>query len=455
MKRSPPATSPAGLESFFCWSFNSRSGASASLRERVNLSPEQQATLLPEWLDKFRQSDPEASLLYIGTCHRVEIYGYAIDPNELLARWADLRDPQLAKVDFFQGVDAYLRMVRVAASLESEVLGETQITGQVKDALERARQLDTLHGLLDRSTQHALRAAKRIRTETSLGEGTVSVAHVAVDGLLDVFEDIQDKPVLVVGAGDMALQALDRILKLGARHVTWINRSRAKIEAHAFARYCAIADFERLPELIWAHAITVTATGAPHAILRLPELWACQALTKDALPEPRVLLDLGLPRNVDEKIHRRLGFLVRNVDEFRDRAKSNIEKRKRNLSEAEKILSEERSAFLRLWAQWGRGSLVAELYKVIEEITEHELAPFPLEERAKIGYGVKGIYTKMMHQLLQSLDGLDEASAQQVLEALVLAWRQPDRWQKQPPEAKSLLQGSPLLKLLLQRARPS
>lgn len=441
-----------GLNSFFCWSFNSRSGASAEMRERVSLTPEAQARLLPQWLHKFQENDPQAALLYVGTCHRIELYGYAMNPKEILGLWADLRDPILERVEFFQGVDAYLHLVRVAASLESEVLGETQITGQIKEALEKARNLGLLHGLLDRSSQQALRAAKRIRSETSLGEGTVSVAHVAVDGLLDVFEDLEDKPILVVGAGEMACQALERLLHLGARQLTWVNRTASRIQNHPLASYCSLEARERLPQLIWSHAVTVAATSADQPILSLSDLWACQFLRQDVVIGPRVLLDLGLPRNVDARIHRRLGFVVRNVDEFRDTAKSNVERRRRNLQEAEMVLKQERQTFGRLWTQWGRGSLISELYKVIEEITERELAPFPLEERAKIGYGVKGIYTKMMHQLLQSLEELDEKTAQQVLEALVLAWRQPDRWQNQAPEAKSLLQGHPLLKVLLQRA---
>ncbi len=208
------------VKDLVCLSFSARESCDARLRERVTLSREQQNRLLPAWISQARTFNPEAGLLFLGTCHRVEVYAIGVSPAQLSMMWQKEVGPLAAQAKVRRGEDALKHLFRVASSLESEVLGETQITGQLKEAAEWSRPKGLLKGPLDRTLQNALKIAKKVRSETRLGFGVVSVAHVAVDGLLDVFESLEGKSVLLIGAGAMARQALDRLQKHGVSQVT-------------------------------------------------------------------------------------------------------------------------------------------------------------------------------------------------------------------------------------------
>jgi glutamyl-tRNA reductase len=440
----------AFLDQLCCWSLSVRDGDEASLRERATLDETEQEKLLSEWIVEARRENPEAGLLYLSTCHRVEIYGYGIDPKRLKAHWLEARGVDVSDPRLKQGLTAFRHLVRVTSSLESEVLGETQITGQVKEASDKARQCGFSKGPLDRCVQQALRCAKKIRSATALGEGTVSVAHVAVDGLADVFDTLESKNALVIGAGPMAQQALERLVARGLRNITWINRTASKLEAHPLATQVRIEDYARMHELVWEHAITVAATSSTAPLLTVDPLRAAEKkvaarLGRSAIPVPRVILDLGLPRNVESSVHGHDGFFVRNVDEFKDRAEKNSERRRRALEEADQILELEIDNFIKLWKSWEKGPLMAEIFRGVEALRSHELASrtssLGLEEDVEIEYIVRNIYAKLMHRVVEEVEALEPSLAHQVLETLVRAWRQPDQWlQRNPQQLRQKLQ---------------
>lgn len=441
------------LDGLFCLSLNSTAGVPASLREDAALPSDEKlkAAVIDNWLSELREEfGPNASLVYLATCHRIEFYGYGFPTSKLKALWAELCGQRIFSAEEHNGLNAYEHLLRVTSSLASEVLGETQITGQVRRAFDESKNRTWLRGPLQRSFEEVLRVTKRIRHETKIGSGTISVAHVAVDGVEDVFTELQDKRILVVGAGQMAQQALERLMSKGAKHITWVNRSRERLLKHPLSGFCEIGDFSHLNTLVWEHSVSVFATSAQSTLLIRDKVTTRKEFADRKVDSPRVLLDLGLPRNVDERLHGS-SFLVRNVDEFRDNAESSTEKRKEALKHAEKIVVEEVRGFINTWNHWSQGQLIAELYKNSQNYLAGEVdrikEQFGVEENSKIEYVVKDVYAKMMHQLLDAIRGLDDSKAQKALEALNLAWRQTENsWQKP--------QKSPQLASLNQQRKP-
>ncbi len=418
------------LDGLSCLSLSARDGHAVEAREGAHLAPERIEALLKEWRRALAESnEADAGLFYLGTCHRVELYSFGIPTESLRLAWSRATGADLGRATLVEGSAVLDRLVRVTASLESEVLGETQITGQMRDATEFARKIGVLHGPLDSISQFALRVAKRIRSETKLGEGTISVAHVAVDGLLEVFESLEDKSALVLGAGSMAEQALVRLRKLGLSRITWSNRSPDRLAAHPLAAECEIAPFANRHAEVWRHDIVVAATSAESAILRLEALRAERATKGQGRRGPRVILDLGLPRNVDEKIHGFSQFYVRNVDEFSTRIRENEARRQSWAEASDRIVEEEVREFARSFEVRARGPLVGELYRCVEALRLHELTEKNLEKNSEIDYLSRTINSKMMHLLVRELDALDDVPARQVLEVLLRAWRQAAEWQ--------------------------
>lgn len=440
------------MDSLVCVSLSSKSNFAASEREQASVpaDPKLRNSIFRSWLADFRaRSGDDVSLVYLATCHRIEFYTYGIAPEELLARWTELCGQSVLKADQMTGLDAYEHLLRVTSSLASEVLGETQITGQIRKAFEEAKTRGWLKGPLQRVFDEALRVTKRVRAETKIGTGTVSVAHVAIDGVLDVFEGLADKRVLVVGAGSMADQAIQRLMKVGAGSLTWVNRTRERLLNNPLSSYCQIVDFQELPRLAWEHAVIVLATSSESPILRLDEVRNAKKRREDPWNGPRIVLDLGLPRNADERLHGFEDFWVRNVDEFRDLVDSGSRQRREALKAAEKIIETERAAFARLWNHWEQGILIGELFKSTNIIIEEELSQLSLEDRPKIEYMVRNVYAKLMHQLLSHLRSLDETEAKQALETLNLAWGQSETsWLRQVQELDQKTQNLPLNPLL-------
>ncbi len=411
---------PLDLDRLICISFSSRLGHPAPERESVALTPDEIESYLPQWISQLKKSEkafPDSGLLYLGTCHRIEILAYGLTQEDLLALWASHKGTTVFKAQSFVGLDAIEHWMKVGSSMESEVLGETQITGQMKDAIERGRRLDLIGAVLDRCSQHIIKSTKKIRTSSKIGEGTVSVAHVAVDGLTDVFESLDKKSALLVGAGSMAIQSLERLFRLGFKKVTWVNRSREKIENHPLSKHATIADFSELPKLIWENHVSIFATSSLKPLIKKTDLISPVSPPK-ALNGPKIILDLGLPRNVDPEIHRKSDFFVRNVDEFRDQASSESNRRNQALNEAKVLLNSEMAAFRRSWQHWTKAPQIAEIHGLFTTWIDETLVQLKLENDQEIGYKVRSLFSKLLHHLITVLEEVDEDRLEEFVQGL-------------------------------------
>jgi glutamyl-tRNA reductase len=423
-------TETRNRDTFFCLSFSAREGHPAELREKARLNEESLKIIINEWLSEFRERDHEASLFYLSTCHRIEFYGYKIPLQALKDNWKSLGLKDVEKAKYYSSEQALEHLIRVASSLESEVLGETQITGQIKETFKEAVSQDWLRGSTLKLFQQALAVAKRIRTECFAHLGTVSIAHVAVDGSDDFFENYTHKKALVVGAGPMAKQAIERLRHKGVAHISWMNRSSDRIQSEAKEKGLHAIPFRELHRRAWEHDITILATRASHTILDENRL--INESSPNSINGPKLILDLGLPRNASPKVQDCPSFYLRNVDAFNNLAQFNEKKRKDYTILAEKILVVEKQKILRSLDREKSRSLISELMELIEDRKRDEVERFRLEKNTEIEYITTKVYSGLLHGILKELERLDDQSSKRILDTLIAAWRRSNRWQKRP-----------------------
>ncbi|HSP20443.1 MAG TPA: glutamyl-tRNA reductase, partial [Myxococcaceae bacterium] len=272
--------------------------APVHVRERLAL-PELSQT---ELLQVMAQAPAEA--LLVSTCNRVELYVLGPGPDlhdRTRLALASVAGHDLAPFLYaHHGEAAVLHLFRVAASLDSMVLGEPQILGQVKDAFEQAQRLGAARGELARICAAAFGSAKRVRTETELGRAATSMASAAVEMARHIFDGLEGKTVLLVGAGEMAELAGKHLVSAGASKVLVANRTLERAEALAATLNGEAVPFERMAESLIQADVVVCSTASPTPVITR-EMVA--AVLKPRKHRPLFLVDLAVPRDVDPAVH--------------------------------------------------------------------------------------------------------------------------------------------------------
>ncbi|MHB1423293.1 MAG: glutamyl-tRNA reductase [Gemmataceae bacterium] len=319
--------------------------------------------------------DCEAVIL--STCNRVELYaGCVLDdrpsPRELDAEaiaefFADFHNLPLAAVRphlyIHRQTEAVRHLFRVAASLDSMIVGEGQIAGQVKTAYEQAIRDDSVGPLLHALFRHARRVARRVRSETGIAHGHVSVSSAAVDYVKQVFDHFGDKTILVIGAGKMGELTLKHLRQLNPRHIWVANRSMEK--AASVARGCGgeAMPWERLDDLLARADIVLSTTGAAEPIVTWQRY---QSIDARRTTGPLVVLDIAVPRDFDPRIHDGDRTCLFNIDDLKRIREATLADRLTHVEPAEAIVNQETKAFLKDWARRRHGPVIARLKQDFE-----------------------------------------------------------------------------------------
>jgi glutamyl-tRNA reductase len=324
--------------------------APVAVRERLAVVPEAMATALGEMAAL--PSVREAALL--STCNRVEIYA-AIDGDgdraaqglgEALAKRAGVASLELAAHLYERrDAEAVLHLFRVASSLDSLVLGEPQILGQTKQALEAALQHKSAGAILNTCFQRAFRVAKRVRRETGIARNPVSVSSVAIDLARNVFGGFERKQVLVVGAGKMSELAA-RTLRAQGATLTVTNRTRARADELASAYGAAVRDWSELPAALTAADIVIASTGAQRPVLTLEMLRQVQRARRG---RPLFLLDIAVPRDVEPEAGKLDGIYLFDIDDLQKVSAEHRDERRNEAADAEAIVAQELDRFVKAW----------------------------------------------------------------------------------------------------------
>lgn len=362
----------------------------------------------------------------LNTCNRVELYlGRVPDGSApscipeaagVMALLAEVRGVPLAEIRphlyCHHQAAAVRHLFRVAASLDSLVVGEGQIAGQVKRAFERADQLGGAGTLMHALFRHARQVARRVRTETGIAAGHVSVSSVAVDYVRQVFDHFGDKTVLVIGAGKMGELTLRHLRELRPRHILVTNRSPQK--ALAVAQGCAgeAVPWDKLDELLARADIVLSTTGAPEPVVSRQRYHQVMARRAD---RPVVILDIAVPRDFDPTIHDGDRTFLFNIDDLQRLRDATLAVRLQHVAPAEAIVEQEVTRFLSDWSRRRNGPVIARLTQDFEakrqEVMRELLARLNgrlTEEDRRL---IEGAFRLLQNRLLHGpISALAEAS---------------------------------------------
>jgi glutamyl-tRNA reductase len=319
---------------------------------------------------------------------------------------ANLQGIPLAELNphlyFRQGHEVIIHLMRVAAGLDSMILGEPQILGQVSGAQAEARAAGTTGPLLSHLFERASHAGKRARTETEIGRHTTSISHAAARLVRDKLGDLDRAQLLVVGAGEMAEVAAQALINHGARQLNFINRTYARAEQLARQFEGRALNWYHLPAALAMADVVVTATGAPHIVIHENDVLPI-------LPErggrPLLFVDIALPRDVEESVGDLEGVQRFDIDHLQSTVDANLAQRRSAIPDVEAIIVAEASSF----EEWLKGRQVlpvlVELRRKAREIAEMELArqahhlnEFTPEARQKVSRMVYRIVNKLLHE---------------------------------------------------------
>ncbi|MEL6180648.1 MAG: glutamyl-tRNA reductase, partial [Myxococcota bacterium] len=324
--------------------------APVAVREQLALGSDR----LQAALEACRRSEVLSETVVLSTCNRVELYTVSRRPGQVMSTVLNLlcevcqiapRDAERFKRHLYdhRDRDALRHLFRVASSLDSMVIGESQIMGQLKDAFAAAHESRTVGRYLGRAMTRAFGVGKRVRTETRVGEGGISVSYVAAQLAGKIFSDLRNRSVLLVGAGDMAEDAAKNLAANGASRIAVANRTIGKAEALAGRLGGVAHPLEAVTELLINSDIVIYSTSAERPILHRSTL---AKIVRARQYRPLFIIDIAVPRDVEPAAGELDGIYLYDVDDLREVATANEAARRREAQVAEKLVAEEVDRFI-------------------------------------------------------------------------------------------------------------
>lgn len=395
---------PAAMH-ILCFGLNHHT-TPVELRERLTFDPIALKAALARWGcgdDAHPAGSAEGVIL--STCNRLEVYAVAHTAEAadgLRAFLAEARRlPPDLPLPFYTYVDeeAVRHLFRVAAGLDSMILGEPQILGQVLEAYEAARGQGAAGPVLSALFRRAVHAGKRARAETAISHNAATVSSVAVALAGQVFGSLSDCSVLVLGAGEMAELAARALIARGAPPPTVINRSFERARELAATWGGAALSFEWLGEALARADIVIAATAAPHVIVDVSRVEAALAARGE---RPLFLIDIAVPRNIDAAVGQLPGVHLYNIDDLEALVEDHLNGRRREIPRVEKIVAEEVGEFMAWFKALDVAPIIAELRQRSEAIRQAEVAR-ALRRLGHVSERERQVIEKMSQSLVNKL----------------------------------------------------
>jgi glutamyl-tRNA reductase len=405
--------------------------APIGLRERIAISRDE----LLETTRALGEMPGVNECVIVSTCNRVEIIA-SVDPEstdliEFLHRRFGIPPAELAPHIYqHRDQEAVRHLFRMAASLDSMVVGEPQILGQVKEAFSVAKACGTVAGQLEHLLQSAFAAAKKARSETGIGSNSVSIASVAVEMARKIFGSLNGRTVFLVGAGKMSELAARHLIQQGAGTVLVTNRTheRARRMAEEFEGTVTpqVVAFEDLYETASEADIVISSTGAPHHIFR-PE--HAHTFLQRRRNRPMFFIDIAVPRDVDPAMNKQDGIFVYDIDDLQQVAASHMEERSRQAVDAETLIESEVQRFHARQRTVNVAPAIVALQRKAEEIRVAEiqrlhsrLGTLSAEQLAAVETLTKGLVNKFLHPPMQALKHAAREGDSARLDAVCEEW---------------------------------
>ena len=359
-------------------------------------------------IQALRERAGASEALVISTCNRTEVYARGAtlgDPHAFVAKLLseikgmDLTGPAGSYLYTYREPDSVRHLFRVACGLDSQVLGEPQITGQVKDSLSLAARMGGSGPVIERLLDAALRCAKRARTETGIGRGPVSSAYAAVGLATKVLGSLTDKRVLLIGAGEMAALSASHLAEAGVTQFMIANRGRERAERLASRIGARVISLEAIPVALPGADIVVSATASPTNLVLEPAVRNAMKIRRN---RPLLLVDLGVPRDIDPLAAKLPNVFLHDLDALGGLVAQSLAQRLAEVPKVEAIVDQELARFLR----WHRSLAVkptvtafrSHFDQVAREELERHRGRFRPEDQRALDALVHGIVQKLLHR---------------------------------------------------------
>jgi glutamyl-tRNA reductase len=356
----------------------------------------------------------------LSTCNRVEMYAGVKDIDtgaenikNFLSEFHKVPREALDKSLFiYHGREAVRHVFRVASGLDSKVLGEPQILGQLKDAYDFALKQKSTGTLLNKLMKKTFSVAKRTRTETGIGKGAVNISYAAVELAKKIFDDLSKNSVMLLGAGEMAELAVKHLINNGVEDVIVANRTLEKAEELAGEFNGRAVKFDEFKQELKHIDIVICLTGAPNFILMKEEM---HHIMKERKQKPVFIIDVSVPRNIDPEIDDLDNVYLFNTDHLEDIVDENADERKNEAEKAEAIVREEIDSMLKWQSSLDAVPTIKALREKAESIKNDEvektlkkLGPLGEEQTKAIEYLASSIVNKIIHMPTSVLKSAEE-----------------------------------------------
>ena len=411
---SPRGGAPPSRGELLCLGISYRA-APVALRERAALTT-QQAIDFTSALCR----DPEVrEAVAISTCNRTELYLVARDPVAAegaalaqLARHAGIRPTELAELGYSpRNCDAARQLFRVTAGLDSMILGEHEVQGQVKRAYEAALSAGSTGPLTNRLFTAALHTGKRVRSETALADRHVSLSSVAVELADSLLGELRGRHVVIIGAGETSELTAQALSERGVRTIFVANRHADRARAMAERFDGAVVGLDHLPDQLTAADIVLASTASPHPIVGCDEL---ELVMRQRAGRPLLLIDIAVPRDIEPACGDLDGVTLRDIDDLQSVVARNLSSRASEVPRAEAVIAEEIERFAVWLGQLDVRPTIAALRERGEQIVEQVLADnagrwesaseADLERIAALAHAVAG---RLLHEPTLRLKSLE------------------------------------------------
>ena len=385
--------------------------APVEVREKLAFQPDLLATAVAE----LRHTPGVQESVILSTCNRVEIAVTADDEldtseamSDFLARIRHV-DPQWLRQYLYHhhGNDAIRHLFRVASSLDSMVLGEPQILGQLKNAYEVAKTQGTLSGFLDTVMTRAFGAAKRVRTETEIGQNAVSISYAAVELARQIFGSLRGKKVILIGAGKMSELAARHLERNGVSEIAVTNRSPERAKAMAELFRGRIVDFKDFTSALPEMDVVIASTGAPHFILTREDMKRVIGARRN---RPMFLIDIAVPRNIEPSVNELDNVFLYDIDDLRTAVEGNRKGRESEAQAAELIVADEVERTLTKLKAREMGPVIVGLQQQLDALCRGELervrsklGELTPQQQEAVDALMRGIVNKVAHAPIAEL----------------------------------------------------
>jgi glutamyl-tRNA reductase len=382
--------------------------AGIDIREKAVFGDKQQTTTMHRLTKLYRIR----GIFVLSTCNRTEIYfcgRKAIKFIEDICKWLDdfknvsiFSNQEL--IYTFRGSEAIKHFFRVISSLDSQIIGEPQITGQVKDAYEKAHQQKHTDIFINKMYNFGMQVEKQVRSKTYLTDGAVSISFAAVELARKIFGDLQNTTVLLIGAGETAELAALHFVKRKVSKIIVANRTFKKARQLAAEFQGEAIQLQHLLPSIEKADIVITATSSDHFVVNKDEL---EKVAKQRDYKPIFLIDLAIPRDVDPDVTDIDGVFLYNLDGLQEIVQKNIEQRQAEIPKAERIVEDHVLKYIDWYKTLPMVKTITQLSKYFEEIREQEFERlknrFPESNLADAEYLSKSLMKKLLHHHIMTL----------------------------------------------------